>query len=334
MTKRYPAPNGKQHPYIQKFMLIELLVIMTHLCGNFVRYILTTDNIKRNFLSPARGQVKQYCFTLIELLVVIAIIAILAAMLLPALGKVKDSSTVANCSSNMKQLGVFTSMYTGDHNDYYPVIYEKDMIAESSGYDIIGSKADTTYGQLWPYLGSSVPNLIRASYSPTGGPLVLRCPARPGLTSCSTGTLGKPAYEPGKKFMVASSYGISPMEVGSIKADGKSLSVYGVPKKASKKNSNRPISLSTLFGESIILNGTDNVAYLKDDHRKHGASSLYMITYSDWVDRTDLRHNKRSNITFRDGHVQAITGKSCCPGLAYNKITNVWSTSASYKAIK
>ena len=276
---------------------------------------------------------KQLC-TLIELLVVIAIIAILAAMLLPALGKVKDSSTVANCSSNMKQLGVFTSMYTGDHNDYYPVIYEKDMIAESSGYDIIGSKADTTYGQLWPYLGSSVPNLIRASYSPSGGPLVLRCPARPGLTSCSTGTLGKPAYEPGKKFMVASSYGISPMEVGSIKADGKSLSVYGVPKKASKKNSNRPISLSTLFGESIILNGTDNVAYLKDDHRKHGASSLYMITYSDWVDRTDLRHNKRSNITFRDGHVQAITGKSCCPGLKYSTITNVWSTSASYKAIK
>lgn len=277
---------------------------------------------------------KKQLFTLIELLVVIAMMAILAAMLLPALGKVKDSSTVANCSSNMKQLGVFTSMYTGDHNDYYPVIYEKDMIAESSGYDVIGSKADTTYGQLWPYLGSSVPNHIRASYSPTGGPLVLRCPARPGLTSCSTGTLGKPAYEPGKKFMVASSYGISPMEVGSIKADGKSLSVYGVPKKASKKNSKRPISLSTLFGESIILNGTDNVAYLKDDHRKHGASSLYMVTYSDWVDRTDLRHNKRSNITFRDGHVQAITGKSCCPGLAYNKITNVWSTSASYKAIK
>lgn len=93
-------------------------------------------------------------FTLIELLVVIAVIALLAALLLPTLGRAKESGRAAACLSNLHQIGLALQLYVQDNNNRLPFMRDRSL---------------TTTNEL------PSPDLVLTNY--LGNPRVMRCPS-------------------------------------------------------------------------------------------------------------------------------------------------------------
>lgn len=96
-------------------------------------------------------------FTLVELLTVIAIIAILASILLPILGKARETVRGISCASNLKQIGVATYSYAGDYSGSFPRYWDDGTSMQGKLWD----------KQLAEYL----------QYKYAGGPAIYNCPS-------------------------------------------------------------------------------------------------------------------------------------------------------------
>jgi prepilin-type N-terminal cleavage/methylation domain-containing protein/prepilin-type processing-associated H-X9-DG protein len=220
-------------------------------------------------------------FTLIELLVVIAIIAILAAMLLPALARAKAKGQAISCGNNLKQLQLAWFMYVQDNNDALPL----NSTIDSGGY-VSGPGSWVLGNAQFDTTTSNLEAGVLYSYV-RGGLGVYRCPAD---KSTVTGQKDLPRTR---------SYSLSSWLNGVLVTSGYSPST--IPDDKSK--------YSQLLAPTRIFVLIDEHEQSIDDGAMVVASDLYAPPDM-WWDLPADRHNQGCNLSFADGHVDPWHWKS------------------------
>jgi prepilin-type N-terminal cleavage/methylation domain-containing protein/prepilin-type processing-associated H-X9-DG protein len=233
-------------------------------------------------------------FTLIELLVVIAIIAILAAMLLPALAKAKDRAKAIGCLSNTKQISMGMYMYAGDNGDVFPC--PPDWWVGGPYKNSLGLICGGEW-LLRDHITPNTPAPMLAPYVPNAKVWV--CPKRRrGLTY----TTAPGEFDPTITGFL--SYGFNSCAVfGAVGSDGNMANAR--PFKSSSIT--RPADLVALSDTSGSNdpNNTPAAAWLDSFWAGSSGPSQPVNSENARLQTAAFRHNNRVNVIYVDGHASA-----------------------------
>ncbi len=223
---------------------------------------------------------KKRGFTLIELLVVIAIIAILAAMLLPALSKARERARQAVCLGNLKQLGLAFFLYANDNDDRLPPCRASSNAA---------SPVIDWYGLVGPYIGK--PEFSKGWTTAVAGfgATVMRCPSAPKSVTAYPFT-----------------YGVN-VDWVFVRAQGTNASLpsrklgHIPPGVCLAADSGGNASSSNVFSPNSVTYNLSAGFDTDGDGIKDSVWATQPYNYF------ALRHNKCVNMLFVEGNVRAVT---------------------------